>query len=85
MGPKKLIMLNMLKIFPRKPAPVYILRVYTNSANDVFKVLEENDEEEVGFEQWLSNTKETFKTSKGRFWLGKRNVLSISIVLLLNF
>ena len=41
---------------------------------DLFEVLEEKIEEDIGYEQWLSNTKEALKNSKGRFWLGKSTV-----------
>lgn len=48
---------------------------YTNSSSkDLFDVLEEKVEEDIGYDQWINNTKEALKTSKGRFWLGKVSV-----------
>ena len=50
-------------------------RFYSISqSKDLFEVLEEKIEEDIGYEQWLSNTKEALKNSKGRFWLGKLTV-----------
>lgn len=43
-------------------------------SEDLFEVLEEKVEEDIGYEQWLSKTKEALQTSKGRFWLGKSTV-----------
>lgn len=45
-----------------------------DASKDLFDVLEEKVEEDIGYEQWLASTKETFKNTKGRFWLGKNSV-----------
>lgn len=46
------------------------------NSKDLFDVLEEKIEEDIGYEQWLANTKEAFKNTKGRLWLGKNSVSS---------
>ena len=43
-------------------------------SEDLFEVLEEKAEEDIGYEQWLASTKEALKNTKGRFWLGKNSV-----------
>ena len=44
------------------------------ASKDLFDVLEEKAEEDIGYEQWLASTKEAFKNTKGRLWLGKNSV-----------
>jgi hypothetical protein len=44
------------------------------NSKDLFDVLEEKVEEDIGFEQWIASTKEAFKNTKGRLWLGKSSV-----------
>lgn len=46
----------------------------TLASKDLFDVLEEKVEEDIGYDQWVTNTKEALKNSKGRFWLGKSSV-----------
>lgn len=43
----------------------------TSSSKDLFEVLEEKAEEDIGYDQWLLKAKESLNNSKGRFWLGK--------------
>lgn len=78
-GSSKLQM-SVLSTFTRPSSKINALRVYYRSystapAKDLFDVLEEKVEEDIGYEQWLLNTKEALKNSKGRFWLGKSTVI----------
>lgn len=47
------------------------------SSKDLFEVLEEKIEEDIGYEQWFANTKEALNNSKGKFWLGKTTVSNL--------
>ena len=48
----------------------------TSCSDDLFDVLEEKTEENIGYDQWVANTKASLKNSKGRFWLGKSTVMN---------
>lgn len=52
-----------------------------SDSNDVFDILEEKVEEEIGYDQWLSNTKEALSKSKGKYWLGKTTVLMHTLII----
>ena len=56
------------------------LRQFTATTKDLFDVLEEKVEEEIGYDQWLASTKESLKNSKGPYWLGKSSVFNIKLV-----
>lgn len=74
------LQMSVLSTFKRPFSKINTLCVYCRSystapAKDLFDVLEEKVEEDIGYEQWLLNTKEALKNSKGRFWLGKSTVI----------
>lgn len=54
------------------------LRYFSESSSkDLFEVLEEKMEEDMGYEQWLTSTKAALNNSKGKFWLGKTSVRNL--------
>ncbi len=69
-----------LSILHRKDLKLYgifgfkFCKYTSSSSKDLFEVLEEKIEEDIGYDQWITNTKELLKNSKGRFWLGKSTV-----------
>lgn len=53
---------------------ILMRRFSATNSKDLFDVLEEKVEEDIGYEQWLASTKEAFKNTKGKLWLGKNSV-----------
>lgn len=57
----------------------------TSTNKDLFDILEEKVEEDIGYDQWLASTKEALKNSKGRFWIGKTSVSLITFYSSIHF
>lgn len=79
MGCPKLRMLFLklteLSGFKSRSSLLSIIRPYSEtSKKDLFDILQEKVEEDVGYDQWLASTKEALTNSKGKFWLGKSSV-----------
>lgn len=80
MGWTKLRMhfLNFVRLSPPKVPHnfnfIKLIHSDKTSNKDLFDILEEKIEEDIGYDQWLASTKKALSNSKGRFWIGKNSV-----------
>lgn len=69
-----LLPFNRLLVANRSVRPFRLFATAAEKSADIFDALEEEVEQDVGFDEWLKSTKAALSSSKGRFWLGKTSV-----------
>lgn len=79
-----LLPFNRLRVTTRALGPLRLFTTAPEKSADIFDALEEEVEQDVGYDEWLKSTKAALSTSKGRYWLGKTSVGSLE-AWLINF